>query len=162
MASVTLKICFIWFSCVLTFSGLSLNSSKMNGNIFINNLVSAIAQFIACLKIAPYLSKKFGNQLSLSISFGICGLMLIITWILEYSIIKFKLEVHWFTISTIANLGRMFVCVVFAIIYPFSSKLFPTAARGSGISLASACARFGGISYGVLMVVSKFLESSWD
>ena len=45
MTAVTIKICYLWFACCLTFVGLSLNSSKMNGNIYVNNLISATAQF---------------------------------------------------------------------------------------------------------------------
>ena len=159
MTIVTMKICYLWFACCLTFIGLSLNSSKMNGNIYINNLISATSQFIACIKIAPYLSQKLGHRLNLSVSFGFSGLMLVITWILQISIIKFNMKVHWTVISGVANLGRLFICVVFAVIYPFSSNIYPTVVRGSGVSLASACARLGAISYGVLVPVSSLLEN---
>ena len=158
MTAVTIKICYLWFGCCLTFVGLSLNSSKMNGNIYINNLISATAQFAACIKLAPYLSQKLGHRLNLSVSFGVSGLLLIITWLLEIAIMKFDMNVHWAVISGVANLGRLFMCVVFAVIYPFSSNIYPTVVRGSGVSLASACARLGGISYGVLVVVSSWLE----
>ena len=56
-------------------------------------------------------------------------------------------------------IGRLLICVVLAVIYPFSSTIYPTVVRGSSVSLASACARLGAISYGVLVPVSYLLEN---
>ena len=158
MTVVTIKLCFLWYACVLTVIGLSLNSSNMNGNIFINNLISAFAQFVACIKIAPFMSQKFGHKTTLSISYGISGLMLLSTWALEVLAVKTSLKVHWAVISALANSGRLFMCVIFAVIYPFTSNMYPTVVRGSGLSFASACARAGSMSYAILVILSGWLE----
>ena len=49
------------------------------------------------------------------------------------------------TIMLLSLIGKFAVSTAFALLYVYTSELFPTEARNKGMGLASVAARFGGI-----------------
>jgi sugar phosphate permease len=56
------------------------------------------------------------------------------------------------------TMARAIVSVVFLVVYPFTLELYPTPIRGTALSMASGCARIGGI-FTPWMVVNSFEKS---
>ena len=152
MAMVTLKTCFLWITVSLSFYGVSLNTDKMRGNIFINNIVSAAAELISCCTLAPYLADKYPYKKSLSACYGIGGICFLLCYIGENNGLNWKLA------TFIGFLAKFFIAAAFAIIYNFTAGLFPTVVRGNAVSLASSSARFGSMLIQVAKIVGIFLD----
>ena len=152
MALVTIKTCFLWVTVSLSFYGVSLNTNKMRGNIFVNNVISGSAELISCCTIAPYLAEKFPYRKSLSACYGIGGICFLLCFIGE------NYGIDWKLATFIGFLAKFFIASAFAIIYNFTAGLFPTAVRGNAVSLASSSARFGSM----LIQGAKFLGTSID
>ena len=61
----------------------------------------------------------------------------------------------WVT-TALSMVGRLAICMAFAVIYIYSAELFPTVVRQSAVSASSLCATIGGITapYIAEMVIS--------
>jgi len=130
----------------------------MRGNIFINNVVSGMAELVSCCTIAPYLAEKFPYRKSLSACYGIGGVSFMLCYFGEHFGINWKLA------TFIGFLAKFFIAAAFAIIYNFTAGLFPTAVRGNAVSLASSSARIGSMLIQLANIVGVWLDgiTGWN
>lgn len=124
-----------WIINNFLFYGLGLKSSELGVNPYITFTISAIVEIIAYLlthiildrlgRKAPYVFFLFAAGVScLSISFVSDNLIVV----------------------TLAMIGKFCASAAYAIIYLYTSELFPTSIRNTGMGACSMMARVGAMS----------------
>lgn len=172
----TLNIFFCWFVNSGVYYGLSLNTSNLGGNDYINFAIAGAVEVPAYLFLLFSLN-RFGRKIVL------CGCMLAggafmsacaIVPDTEGIILKCsKIETfknacfHIFLSSyfsewnpvtiSFAMIGKMCITASYGVIYIFSAESFPTVVRNSGVGAASMCARIGGIVANNLLLLVGFV-----
>lgn len=134
MRRKTLNLFFCWFVNSFIYFGLSLNTSGLGGNLFVNFFISGVIEFPA-YAIATVVIKKLGRrnpQMAVMI-FG--GLACFLTITIPDNLL-------WLRI-TLATLGKFCITASFGMIYVFSAEIFPTVVRNIGVGCSSTCARIG-------------------
>uniref|UniRef100_A0A2C9JZ25 Major facilitator superfamily (MFS) profile domain-containing protein n=1 Tax=Biomphalaria glabrata TaxID=6526 RepID=A0A2C9JZ25_BIOGL len=129
-----------WLVCSLTYYGLGLNVGQLSGNIFLNFCLTAVFEIAATLVIV-FAMGKFGRK-SLY-----CSLLLLgsVSCILTLFPVLYGDESLKWTVSMLAMIGKFGVSGSFAIIWMFTSELFPTSFRAGVTGISSACARIGAV-----------------
>ncbi|XP_039606967.1 solute carrier family 22 member 4-like isoform X1 [Polypterus senegalus] len=134
--NLTILNCLIWMMITIGYFGISLNTSNMSGDPYINCFISAVTEvvaYIAAWVILRYVPRRIALSLPLLLS----GSMLLLMQFIpdEYQILSIIL----------AMTGKFGVTVAFSVVYVYSAELFPTVVRNMGIGAASMSSRIGGI-----------------
>jgi len=127
---------FNWFVNSLVYYGLSLNTSNLGGDPYVNFFISAaveIPAYIFCQLALMYMGRRW--PLSGTMLLG--GIALLCTMAVPE-------ELNWISI-TLAMFGKFCISASFAIIYVFSGELYPTIIRNVGVGTGSFFARVGGV-----------------
>ncbi|XP_059099624.1 organic cation transporter protein-like isoform X2 [Tigriopus californicus] len=132
----TLLLGFCWIVVTMTYYGLSLNSGSLGGDIFINHIISGLVEIPGYCG-AMYLLNIIGRIKTLSLSFCLCGLVLL-------AILAVPNDLQWL-ILTIAFVGKACITLAFGALYAFIAEVYPTIARSTGIGCCSCMARVGAI-----------------
>ncbi|XP_059099625.1 organic cation transporter protein-like isoform X3 [Tigriopus californicus] len=132
----TLLLGFCWIVVTMTYYGLSLNSGNLGGDIFINHIISGLVEIPGYCG-AMYLLNIIGRIKTLSLSFCLCGLVLL-------AILAVPNDLQWL-ILTIAFVGKACITLAFGALYAFIAEVYPTIARSTGIGCCSCMARVGAI-----------------
>uniref|UniRef100_A0A3Q1EH92 Solute carrier family 22 member 5-like n=1 Tax=Acanthochromis polyacanthus TaxID=80966 RepID=A0A3Q1EH92_9TELE len=136
MRNITISGVFIWMSVSMVFYGLSLNTSNLNGNIYLNCFLSAVIDLVAY--IATWLLiKRAPRPVLLFSTLMFCGIMLLI--------MKLVPEDMDVVSQVLALLGKMGVSGAYCFIYVFFTELIPTVVRNMGLGIASTAARISSI-----------------
>ncbi|KAH9505609.1 hypothetical protein Btru_056021 [Bulinus truncatus] len=135
-----LIIFFNWGVCSLTYYGLGLNVGQLSGNIYLNFCLSAVFEIAATLVIVLAMG-KFGRK-SLYCSLLLLGSVSCILTL--FPVLYGDKSVQW-TVSMLAMIGKFGVSGAFAIVWMFTSELFPTSFRASVTGVSSASARVGAV-----------------
>lgn len=125
-----------WFVVSFVFYGISLHTDSLGGNTFLNFFISGIVEFpayFACIFIIKYLGRRI--PLTVSMVFG--GLACILTIPIPDSLL-------WLRIS-FAMAGKLCVTAAYAIIYIYTTEIYPTVVRNIGLSSGSFCAGLGSV-----------------
>ncbi|XP_023225876.1 organic cation transporter protein-like isoform X2 [Centruroides sculpturatus] len=131
-----LILCLNWFVVSFVFYGISLHTNSLGGNTFLNFFISGIVEFpayFACIFIVKYL----GRRLPLTISMVGGGLACILTIPIPDSLL-------WLRIL-FAMVGKLCVTAAYAIIYIYTTEVYPTVVRNIGLSSGSFCAGMGSV-----------------
>ncbi|XP_074505836.1 organic cation/carnitine transporter 2-like [Sebastes fasciatus] len=151
MRNITILSVFIWMAVAMVFYGLSLNTSNLNGDIYLNCFISAAIDIV--LYIATWmLVNRVSRPTLLFSTLMFCGIMLLV--------IKLVPEDMQVMLQVLALVGKIGVSAAYSIIYVFFSELIPTVVRNMGLGIASTAARIGSIicPYVIYMgVYSKIL-----
>lgn len=115
-------MCFCWFANALVYYGLSLSSSKLNGNPYL------ILFFLSLVEIPSYIAIIFTLDLlgrrtitsTLMLIGGIC------------CIVASYIEPGTTLATVVVMIGKFMIAGSFSVIYNYSAELFPTVIRNSG------------------------------
>jgi len=129
---------FIWFVCSLVYFGLSLDATGMEGNSYINFVLLGAVELPAYVFCHIGLD-RIGRQYSAAGSMLLGGASLLLTIAVPSSI-----GYQWLSIG-LTIVGKFSISAAFAIMYVYTTELFPTVVRNSGLGSASCIARVGGI-----------------
>lgn len=161
MRSITFKMMFNWFVNSLVYYGLSLNVGSLSGNIFINNVIGGVMELIS-YAICILLINRTGRKILLSGMMMTSGVSLIIHTIMEEYVVDENDVVNESlsaASTAFAFLGKMGISGSFAVIYNFTTELFPTVVRSNAVGIGSAAARVGGMV--CPFVIATQLAVSW-
>ncbi|GAA6234857.1 solute carrier family 22 member 4-like isoform X1 [Lates japonicus] len=151
MRNITVLSVFIWMSTAIVFYGLSLNTSNLNGNVYLNCFISGAFDIVSY--VASWLLINRAPRPTLLFStLMFCGIMLLI--------IKLVPEDMHLMFQVLALLGKMGVSGAYCFTYVFATELIPTVVRNMGLGIGSTAARIGTIicPYVIYMgVYSKIL-----
>ncbi|XP_023954319.1 organic cation transporter protein [Bicyclus anynana] len=130
---VLLTAC-VWSCCAFTFFGINQYIGKLQGNIYLNVMLSAVCLipglFLVVLATL-YLRRKVGVVTSFIVA---SGSLLVIIFIPK----------HVDTVQLVfAITGQLGAYTAFMQIYLFTSEIFPTIVRNSAMGFVSVFARFG-------------------
>ncbi|XP_040912127.1 solute carrier family 22 member 4-like [Toxotes jaculatrix] len=136
MRNITILGVFIWMSVAMVFYGLALNTSNLNGNIYLNCFISGATDIV--MYVAFWLLVNRAPRPTLLFStLMFCGITLLI--------IRLVPEDMHLMFQVLAFVGKMGVSGAYCFIYVFFTELIPTVVRNMGLGVASTAARIGTI-----------------
>ncbi|XP_062262556.1 organic cation/carnitine transporter 2-like [Platichthys flesus] len=136
MRNITILGVFIWMSVAMVFYGLALNTSNLNGNIYLNCFIYAAIDIV--MYIATWLLvNRAPRPIVLFSSMMFCGIMLLIIMLVPD-------DMH-LMFQVLGLLGRIGVSAAYSFMFLFFPELFPTVVRTMGLGVNSTGARLGTI-----------------
>ncbi|KAM4605006.1 organic cation/carnitine transporter 2-like [Polymixia lowei] len=130
-----INIC-LWAACSMIFYGLSISTSNMNGNVFLNHLISAGMEVLAY--VATWiLASRVPRPIMLFFTLLFCGITL-----LPISLIPEDMDV---ISNVLAMLGKLSVSGSYSFLYLFSTELLPTVVRNMGLGVYATAGRIGSL-----------------
>ncbi|KAG0711091.1 Organic cation transporter protein [Chionoecetes opilio] len=135
MRLTTLNIFFNWVVNSGVYYGLSLNTSNLGGDPYLNFVISAAVE-VPALAMATLLLDRVGRRIPLSAFLGLGGLFLVATVFVPQGM-------SWLLI-TLAMCSKLCITASYAIIYVLTAEVFPTVVRNVGVGSSSMVARVGG------------------
>lgn len=139
---ISLILWFIWVTNTVTYFGLTLTSTSLAGNRFLNFFLSSIVEYIAV--ICEFLMlRRLGRRTILIIFHAVCGVSLASATLLNY----FSGGNSRMQMASVVTtfLGKSAISGSFSTLYLFTPELYPTNLRNAGIGVSSAFSRFGAI-----------------
>ncbi|XP_055007902.1 solute carrier family 22 member 4-like [Boleophthalmus pectinirostris] len=133
---ITLMGTFIWFTCILVFSGLSLNTSNLNGNKYLNCFISAVTD-IAAYVLTWFLVSRVSRPIFLFASLMFCGILLLII-----QLVPDEMDAVF---QALALSGRMGISAAYTFTNVFFIELMPTVIRNTGLGFFSTSGRISSI-----------------
>ncbi|XP_008330420.1 solute carrier family 22 member 4 isoform X2 [Cynoglossus semilaevis] len=134
---ITLMCLLLWMAINVGYFGLSLNTSNLSGNPYMNCFLSAAAEVPAYV-VSTWLLKKCPRRALLS-SFLVLGggVLLLIQFIPEtFHQVAVALEMT----------GKFGFTMAFSMVYIYTAELYPTVLRNVGMGMCSSAARIGSIT----------------
>ncbi|XP_046582580.1 organic cation transporter protein-like [Haliotis rubra] len=129
-----------WLVCSLGYYGLGLNVASLGGSVYANGLIAGtteVVSYIACILLLDRTGRRSLHCVCMILG-GICCTATI------FPVLYGAGALNWLTIA-LALVGRAFVSASFAIVWLYTSELFPTVIRNSTMSVANVCGRLGGV-----------------
>uniref|UniRef100_A0A3P9DJ99 Solute carrier family 22 member 5 n=1 Tax=Maylandia zebra TaxID=106582 RepID=A0A3P9DJ99_9CICH len=123
-------------SVAMVYYGLSLNSSNLHGNIYLNCFISAAIDIV--VYVATWLLiDRAPRPTLLFTTLMFCGIMLLV--------IKLVPEGMCTILAVLALVGKTGVSAAYCFIYVFFTELMPTVVRNMGLGICATAARIGAI-----------------
>ena len=149
----TIIMLYIFLANNLVYFGFTLNSGKLfPGDLHVNILISAALEFLAyTLSILSFL--YLGRRFSISSFMILGGLSLLFTTAVTSELWK----------CVLSQLGKLMITASFAMVYQFTTELFPTVVRNAGLGFCnffSRCSFVNPQREGTLLRELQSLESS--
>lgn len=135
----TALLFFTWAVNGFVYYGLSFNTNSLEGDPYINFLLSGAVE-IPAYALCMYALTKIGRRTSLVVCMVGAGLAFLL--ILPFSFVS--TQIVWVTTS-LAMIGKFFITASFAIIYLYTCEVYPTVVRTVGLGCSSMAARVGAI-----------------
>ncbi|KAL1252333.1 hypothetical protein QQF64_017026, partial [Cirrhinus molitorella] len=134
---MTVLLCLIWAAVSIGYHALSLNTSSLHGNIYLNCLFSAVVEVPAQI-MAWLMLRCWPRRLSLSSTLSLGGLVLLFVQLIPQHMSSVTLAV--------VMLGKFGLTAAFTILYPATAELYPTVLRNTALGTCSMASRIGGIT----------------
>nr|XP_023025113.1 organic cation transporter protein-like [Leptinotarsa decemlineata] len=128
-------IIFIWGVIAFVFYGLSVNSTSLGGNKYLNFALVSLVE-IPGYTISWICIRKLGRKISLAGSLLLCGVTCTLTIFIN------TVTSNW-TVVTLFLVGKLGVTSASGVIYVYSAETIPTVIRSGGVGTASTVARIG-------------------
>ncbi|XP_077973809.1 solute carrier family 22 member 21-like [Styela clava] len=131
----SVMICWVWNVTFLCYYALGLNTSNLGGSNYLNCFAAAALE-IPCHFLVVVAIQKAGRRSSLTTFLGLAGIFVALSPAFQ----------NFEGVSiTFAMLGKFFASSAMGILYLYTSELYPTLLRNTGIGIASMTSRFGSI-----------------
>ncbi|CAH2238397.1 jg21102 [Pararge aegeria aegeria] len=125
---------YVWTCCAFTFFGINQYIGKLQGNLFLNVMLSAVSLVPGLFLVviaSLYLKRKVGVLTSFMVASGSLFVFIFIPKNMDTVELVF------------AIIGQLGAYTAFMQIYLFTSEIFPTIIRNSAMGFVSVFARFG-------------------
>ncbi|XP_030649715.1 solute carrier family 22 member 5 [Chanos chanos] len=148
----TLRCCtfmclLLWMAVNIGYFGLSLNTSNLIGNPFLNCFLSAATEVPAYI-VGTWLLKRCPRRTLLSVFLLTGGgFLLLIQFIPE--------NLHYLALVC-EMAGKFGFTIGFTVVYIYTAELYPTVMRNLGMGLCSSAARIGSITAPYLIFLGTF------
>lgn len=134
---ITFMCLILWMAINIGYFGLSLNTSNLSGNPFMNCFLSAAAEVPAYI-VSIWLLKKFPRRPLLSVFLVIGGGVLLLIQFIPDSLHSVALALEM--------TGKFGFTMAFSIVYIYTAEIYPTVLRNVGMGMCSSAARIGSIT----------------
>uniref|UniRef100_A0A0A1WNN5 Organic cation transporter protein n=1 Tax=Zeugodacus cucurbitae TaxID=28588 RepID=A0A0A1WNN5_ZEUCU len=141
---------YIWAINAVVFYGLSLNSTNLSGNKYLNFVLVCLIE-IPGYTLAWISLRKFGRRYALSGSLFLCAA----TCIAGGYITKGSTG----AIVTLFLIGKLGITSSFAVIYTYTAEMMPTLIRSGGVGVMSTFARFGAMLAPFVPLLGTYYEA---
>ncbi|KAL5004747.1 hypothetical protein ScPMuIL_018203, partial [Solemya velum] len=138
---VTLISWFMWMTNSLTYYGVFLMSTQLDGNRFLNYTLSSIIEYPAFF-LQINLINRIGRQKTSILFHSIAGVSLITAAIL---LATSDTTETIFASTALSLVGKFGITGSFSTIYLYTPELYPTNLRNAGIGVSSTAGRVGGM-----------------
>lgn len=146
--SIMSGILFIqWIINNFIFYGVGLKSNDLGVNPYLSFAISACVEILAYV-VSHMVLDIFGRKLPYVISLASAGIFCFIIGFMS----------NKYVIVTLAMLGKFCASMSYAIIYLYSSELFPTSIRNTGMGACSMMARIGAMTAPLIIGLGDTLE----
>ncbi|KAL1252330.1 hypothetical protein QQF64_017023 [Cirrhinus molitorella] len=147
---MTVLLCLIWAAVSIGYHALSLNTSSLHGNIYLNCLFSAVVEVPAQI-MAWLMLRCWPRRLSLSSTLSLGGLVLLFVQLIPQHMSSVTLAV--------VMLGKFGLTAAFTILYPATAELYPTVLRNTALGTCSMASRIGGITAPYFIYLGSYHRS---
>ncbi|XP_030292949.1 solute carrier family 22 member 5 isoform X2 [Sparus aurata] len=134
---ITLMCLILWMAINIGYFGLSLNTSNLSGNPFMNCFLSATTEVPAYV-VSTWLLRKCPRRALLSSFLVIGGGVLLL--------IQFIPDTLQHVALALEMTGKFGFTMAFSIVYIYTAEIYPTVLRNVGIGMCSSAARIGSIT----------------
>ncbi|CAD7011334.1 unnamed protein product [Ceratitis capitata] len=141
---------YIWAINAVVFYGLSLNSTNLSGNKYLNFVLVCLIE-IPGYTLAWISLRKFGRRCALSGSLFLCA----VTCVAGGYITKGSTG----AIVTLFLIGKLGITSSFAVIYTYTAEMMPTLIRSGGVGVMSTFARFGAMLAPFVPLLGTYYEA---
>nr|XP_006007287.1 PREDICTED: solute carrier family 22 member 5 [Latimeria chalumnae] len=133
---VTIFSVLVWMLIAIGYFGLSLSTPNLHGDPYLNCFLSAAIE-VPAYAVAWLFLRMFPRRLSLSFVLFLGGIMLLFMQLIppDLSILS----------TILVLIGKFGVTAAFSMIYVYSTELYPTVLRNSGVGICSMASRFSSI-----------------
>ncbi|XP_064652369.1 organic cation transporter protein-like [Lineus longissimus] len=145
----SLIVFFNWFVNSLVYYGVSFSRNLMGGNLYISTFAIASVELPSYFMTVVLLG-KWGRRRPLSFTMIVAGVACFLCSPFLYDPALAP------ALVTMAILGKFGIASSFAIIFLYSSELFPTVVRNVGVGTGSMHARIGGLVAPQVALLSKY------
>lgn len=132
----TLLCSTLWIITTLSYYALTLNTSNLNGDPYINCFLSGLME-VPAYTIALIMLKFLARRICQSSALFVGGIMILFVHLIPFD--------HPAIGVFLEMLGKFGITAAFCIVYTVSSELFPTVIRNTGMGCCSMAARLGTI-----------------
>ncbi|XP_077963121.1 organic cation/carnitine transporter 2 isoform X2 [Gasterosteus aculeatus] len=133
---ITLMCLVLWMAINVGYFGLSLNTSNLSGDPFMNCFLSAAAEVPAYV-VSTWLLRTCPRKALLSSFLVIGGGVLLL--------IQFIPNTLQYVALALEMTGKFGFTMAFSIVYIYTAELYPTVIRNAGMGMCSSAARIGSI-----------------
>ncbi|XP_074529206.1 solute carrier family 22 member 4 [Halichoeres trimaculatus] len=134
---ITLMCLILWMAINIGYFGLSLNTSNLSGDPFMNCFLSAAAEVPAYV-VSTCLLRKCPRRALLSSFLFIGGGLLLLIQFIPNSLQNLALA--------LVMTGKFGFTMAFSIVYIYTAEIYPTVLRNVGMGMCSSAARIGSIT----------------
>uniref|UniRef100_A0A3Q3BCK6 Solute carrier family 22 member 5 n=1 Tax=Kryptolebias marmoratus TaxID=37003 RepID=A0A3Q3BCK6_KRYMA len=134
---ITLMCLILWMAINIGYFGLSLNTSNLSGDPFMNCFLSAISEVPAYV-VSTCLLRKCPRRILLSTFLIIGGGVLLL--------IQFIPNTIQYVALALEMTGKFGFTMAFTIVYIYTAEIYPTVLRNVGMGMCSSAARIGSIT----------------
>ncbi|XP_068591084.1 organic cation/carnitine transporter 2 isoform X2 [Cebidichthys violaceus] len=134
---ITLMCLVLWMAINIGYFGLSLNTSNLSGDPFMNCFLSAASEVPAYI-VSTCLLRRCPRKALLSSFLVIGGGVLLL--------IQFIPSTLQYVALALEMTGKFGFTMAFSIVYIYTAELYPTVLRNVGMGMCSSAARIGSIT----------------
>ncbi|XP_061103263.1 solute carrier family 22 member 4-like [Conger conger] len=147
---ITIMLGFVWMIICIGYFALSLNTSNLSGDRFLNFFFSGAVEVPAYILSWP-LFHFCPRRLCLFAMLSFGGAVLLVTQLIprDFSSVSIALEM----------MGKFGFSVAFCIVYPFTAELYPTVLRNTAIGACCMACRLGGIAAPYFVYLGTYYKS---
>uniref|UniRef100_A0A671MNR7 Solute carrier family 22 member 4-like n=1 Tax=Sinocyclocheilus anshuiensis TaxID=1608454 RepID=A0A671MNR7_9TELE len=140
----------LWMAINIGYFGLSLNTSNLSGDPFLNCFLSALTEVPAYM-VSTLLLKSCPRRPVLSAFLVIGGGFLLLLQLIPESLPTLALALEM--------AGKFGFTMSFTVVYIYTAELYPTVLRNLGIGMCSSAARIGSITAPYIIFLGTFNKS---
>ncbi|KAJ8383089.1 hypothetical protein SKAU_G00038670 [Synaphobranchus kaupii] len=147
MRNITIINVTVWFCVATSYFGLSLNTSNMSGDAYLNCLLSAVVELVAYTG-AWLLLKVTSRRAIISSTLLISGTVLLLIRMVPEKFSSFSVG--------LVMVGKLGVTVAYSVLYIMAMELYPTVVRGMGVGICSTSSKIGSITSPFLVFMGTY------
>ncbi|KAJ8276719.1 hypothetical protein COCON_G00084710 [Conger conger] len=147
---ITIKLILMWVIICLGYFALSLNTSNLSGDPFLNSFFSAAVEVPAYILAWP-LFRSCPRRLCLSPTLFLSGVVLLVTQLIpgKLSSVSIALEM----------MGKFGFSVAYILVYAFTAELYPTVLRNTAVGTCSTISHLGNIAAPYFLYMGTYYKS---
>ncbi|CAL4208141.1 unnamed protein product [Meganyctiphanes norvegica] len=138
LRQIVLLIYIDFFVVSMVYYGISLNGVNYGVNPFLYMVISGVSEIPAYTLSAPLIA-KFGRRLPITWCFLICGGAIVSLAFVPNN------DSTWGLTIFLVTVGKMFISVVYQVLYLYTMELLPTEVRLTGLGTTGCVSRIGSI-----------------